>query len=127
MRKNNWVSLAIALAVAALIAGLEQRRGRYFLEPQKSANVFDALFHKKELSFARDPAFLARPAGWALYAWRLKILGGCQPHPDVFIIAVDESSPRCRHQWPCPRGLRADLSKKLSVAPPKALFFDMRC
>lgn len=127
MRKNHWISLAIALVVASLTALMEQRRGHYFLDNRAApaANPQEALLRQKALSLDQNLAFLMQRAEWATYDVRFKVQGGRKPHPDIVIVAVDEKSLKELHQWPWPRSLHAALVKKLSIAPPKALAFDI--
>jgi len=80
MRKTQWVSLCIALIVAALFSGLEQRRGHYFLsqagEPDKAGKL----------------AQLMQRAEWFAYDLRFKAERQRLPHPDIVVIKIDEES-----------------------------------
>ncbi len=115
MRKNHWISLAIALSVAGSCAVLESRRDRYFLKhtPVQSQNLdyFSAYFMQR--------------MEWACFDLRFKLQGNRDPHPDVAIIAIDEASLKELHQWPWPRSIHARLIEKLAKEPPKALAFDV--
>lgn len=122
MRKNHWVSLAIALVIAALCAFLEQRRGAYFNDPAIDLDRY-APSPRRRLDF-----FLARRmqrAEWATLDMRFQARGPRAPHPDVAIIAIDDRSLDELRQWPWPRRIHARLIETLAKAPPKALLFDV--
>src|SRR5437879_3131392 len=113
MRKNHWVSLAIALLIAALFALLEQRRGHYF---------YNALFEPDQ---ADRMALLMQKAEWFTYDLRSKFESHRKPHPDILVITIDDTSLKVLHQWPWPRSVHARLIQKLEKAHPKALAFDI--
>jgi adenylate cyclase len=115
VRKSNWVSLVLALLIAALFSFLEQRRSHYFLEAHpSSSSKWDFM-----------AAFYMQRAEWALYDARFKMRGIRAPHPDVAIIAIDERSLQDVGQWPWSRGIHAKLIRTLAAAAPKALLFDV--
>jgi adenylate cyclase len=119
MRKNHWISLFLGLLVASAIALAEWRRDVYFGSPAGAG------IRTSTHSFDYNLAYAMQRAEWACYDWRFKILGNRTPHPDVVILAIDETSLRDLHQWPWPRGIHARLIEKLAKAPPKALAFDV--
>lgn len=115
MRKNHWISLAIALVTAALWTALESRRALYFLgTPAAPTHHVDSL-----------AAYFMQRLEWSCSDWRFKLLGDRKPHPDVAILAIDEQSLKALHQWPWPRSIHARLIETLSRYPPKALAFDV--
>src|SRR5437762_11430882 len=106
MRKTRWISLAIALSIAAVLAGMEQKRSRYFLEPQPHPQPLS----QRERGGATDSldkklAFLMHRAELATYDARFKLRGDQKPNPDIAIIAIDENSLAQLHQWPWPRSI----------------------
>lgn len=115
MRKTHWISLAIAVLVTALLAGLEQRRGYYFL------NKHPGLSHRADYT----AAFFMQRLEWAMEDARFKVRGKRKPHPDVVIIGIDDQSLKELHQWPWPRRIHARLIRALEKSPPKALLFDV--
>ncbi len=121
MRKTRWISLAIALGVAGLFAGLEHRRERYFIRPQL---ITPHSATAKE-TFDKKLATWMHRAELATYDMRFKFQGSHNPHSDVVIIAVDEASLKALRQWPWPRGLHAQLIRKLRAETPKVLLFDI--
>ncbi|MFA5976289.1 MAG: adenylate/guanylate cyclase domain-containing protein [Elusimicrobiota bacterium] len=122
MRKNSWISLILTLAIAALCAFLEQRRGAYFNNPSIDLDT-SASSPLRRLDY-----FLARRvqrAEWATQDIRFQLRRCRTPHPDVAIIAIDDASLKDLHQWPWPRRIHARLIETLAKAPPKALLFDV--
>ncbi len=115
MRKSHWISLLLALVVAAFWAFLEARREHYFLKAEAT--------HKHPADY--NAAYLMQRLEWACLDWRFKIQGDRKPHPDVAIIAIDEKSLKELHQWPWPRRIHANLIDRLAKNPPKALAFDV--
>src|SRR5437762_1622756 len=115
MRKNHWISLAIALVVAGAVLGLEERRSHYFLE--------------KNLSTGRRTdytlAFFMQRLEWAMEDARFKLLGKRAPDPDIVIVGIDDQSLQKLHQWPWPRRIHARLIRMLQKTPPKALLIDV--
>src|SRR5437879_2092145 len=106
MRKSHWISLAIALSVAALFAFLEQRRGHYYLDPA----VVQAVEEKRgDWSIDKKLAFLMQRWEHEFYDARFKFRGDQIPNPAVVIIAIDENSLAALHQWPWPRSIHARL------------------
>ena len=108
---------------------LEQRRSHYFLESNSGllpvSDPQQAWLHQKALTLDQNLAFLMHRAELGTYDVRFKMQGGRKPNSDVVIIAVDEKSLKELHEWPWPRSLHAELIRKLSIAPPKALAFDI--
>src|SRR5262245_51838822 len=121
MRKNHWISLAIALVIAGSFAYLEQRRGAYYLEPLPDVTP------PAESRDTLDKKCALMMQGWelALYGARFKLSGTMAHHPDIVIIGIDEYSLKELHQWPWPRGIHAQLVRLLQHHPPKALLFDV--
>jgi adenylate cyclase len=116
MRKNHWISLTIALVVAGFCAFLENRRMANFFHTVAAQSKSRADFHA---------SYLMQRLEWACFDWRFKLQGKRTPHPDVAIIAIDESSLKALQQWPWPRSIHSRLIEKLSKYPPKALAFDV--
>jgi len=94
----------------------EWRRDVHFGSPAATA---------AKTTFDMPLALAMQRAEWACFDWRFKQMGRRAPHPDVAIIAIDETSLKELHQWPWPRSVHARLIEKLSKAPPKALAFDV--
>lgn len=124
MRKSYWVSLAIALSIAALFAVLEQRRAAHFVLPRAVPDSKEAE-EKEERSIDKKLATLMQRMEISTYDSRFKIRGGEARHPDIMIIAIDQKSLTELHQWPWPRSIHARLIRSLQAAPPKALLFDI--
>jgi adenylate cyclase len=139
MRKTHWISLSIALVIAAALGVLEQRRGRHFLEPhpqplsQRERGAENPLPSgeggrrpgEADKSLDYKLAFFMQRAELATYDARFKLRGDVQPDPSISIIAIDEKSLASLKQWPWPRGIHARLIRTLRAAPPKALLFDV--
>ena len=70
-------------------------------------------------------AFLMQRAEWFAQDTLFKVRPGRPPSPDVAIIGIDEASVAAYGQWPFPRKLHAQLIRRLSKTPPKALLFDI--
>jgi adenylate cyclase len=115
MRKNHWISIAIALVVAGSWASLEQRREYYFLNKHPG----------QERKADYTAAFFMQRLEWATQDARFKVRGKRKPHPDVVIIGIDDQSLKELHQWPWPRRIHARLIRALHKNPPKALLFDV--
>src|SRR5882672_4078315 len=115
MRKNHWISIAIALVVAGSWAYLEQRREYYFLNKHPG----------QERKADYTAAFFMQRLEWAMQDARFKVRGKRKPHPDVVIIGIDDQSLKELHQWPWPRRIHARLIRALQRTPPKALLFDV--
>lgn len=120
MRKLNGITLAMALVVAGLFAILEQRRGVYFFRSDEEPATSG-----EGRGFGFKSAFFMQLAEWSTYDARFHIEGDLEPDENVVIIEIDDDSLRELHQWPWPRGIHAELIRKLSAAPPKALLFDV--
>lgn len=121
MSKPRWISLAIALFIAGMFALLEQRREHYFVRPQ----LINPRSVSAKESFDKKLATWMHRAELATYDWRFKFQGNSTPHPDIVIIAVDESSLKELRQWPWPRSLHAKLIRTLRATHPKVLLFDI--
>src|SRR5690349_4567428 len=122
MRKSSWISLAIALGVAAAFAVLEQRRAAYFDNPAIDLDQY------KPSGWRWLDFFMARRmqrAEWAMLDLRFQMRGARQADPDVAIIAIDDKSLGALHQWPWSRRVHAQLIETLAKNPPKALLFDV--
>ena len=115
MRKNHWISLAIALVVAGSWAGLEQRRAYYFLNKHPGEG--------RRADYMS--AFFVQRLEWAMQDARFKVRGKRNPHKDVVIIGIDDQSLKALHQWPWSRRIHARLIRRLQKTPPKALLFDV--
>jgi adenylate cyclase len=115
MRKNHWISFAIAVLVAVSWAGLEERRDHYFLT--KHPNL------EKRADYTA--AFFMQRLEWAMQDARFKVREKRKPHPDIVIIGIDDESLKALHQWPWPRRIHARLIRALEKTPPKALLFDI--
>jgi adenylate cyclase len=115
MRKNHWISFAIALLVAAGWGYLESRREHYFLNKHPG----------QERRADYTAAFFMQRLEWAMQDARFKIRGKRNPHPDVVIIGIDDRSLQELHQWPWPRRIHARLIRALQKTHPKALLFDV--
>jgi adenylate cyclase len=124
MRKTQWVSLLLAISIAAAIAVLEQRRGVYFLAPRGAATAA-TVDSKSPLSLDRKLAFGMHRLELATYDWRFKLRGDRKPHPDIAIVAITADSLKALKLWPWPRSIHARLIKTLAHAAPKALLFDI--
>src|SRR3989442_784214 len=90
MRKNQWISFAIALLISAACVVLEQRRDHYFLQKQPA----------KGRSADYTMAFFMQRLEWAMLDARFKIFGKRKPHPDIVIVGIDDQSLQELHQWP---------------------------
>lgn len=123
MRRNHWISICLALIVAALTVFLEHERARFFLTPR--LNVTAQHTPPPAGGFLYKLALFMQRAEWSASDLRFKIRGVRTPNPDVVIIAIDEKSLQELHQWPWPRSIHAELIRRLSAAPPKALLFDV--
>ena len=64
-------------------------------------------------------------AEWLTYDLRSRAELRRKPHPDIVVIKIDDDSLKRLHQWPWPRSIHAELIRKLSRHPPKALAFDV--
>src|SRR5687767_4973993 len=103
MRKNHWISLTIALVVAGFCAFLENRRMANFFHTVAAQSKSRADFHA---------SYFMQRLEWACFDWRFKLQGKRTPHPDVAIIAIDESSLKALQQWPWPRSIHSRLIEK---------------
>jgi adenylate cyclase len=63
-------------------------------------------------------------AEWIFYDLRFSLRGHRTPHPDIVIVAIDDSSISKLGAWPWSRKIHAQLIQKLAEKPPKALLFD---
>src|SRR4051812_16454033 len=125
MSKTSWVSLAISLVFAALVALCEQRRYVHYMEPHPSPlpmgegerpmsplpsgegarRAGEAALSKFDVSLA----LFTQRLEWATQDARFKLRGKRKPTDQVVIIAIDDASLKELHQWPWPRSIHARL------------------
>ena len=73
MRKNSWISLLLAFAIAAFFAGLEQRRGFYFMRPR----IYEGETPKQRFGYRLG--LLMQRAEWSTLDTRFKWRGNRRP------------------------------------------------
>src|SRR3989344_2049090 len=126
MRKTHWVSLSLALVIAAFFAALEQRRGHYYISPQPPIPNPEVKGPGDEIeTFDQKIALIMHRMELAAYDVRFKFRGKQMPHPDIVIIAITAESLKELKLWPWPRSIHARLVRTLAHAPPEALLFDI--
>src|SRR5436305_1359557 len=111
MRKTHWVSLLLALLAAALTAGTESLRGRFYLSPHSQPS--GPFYRLVDNRYARLAGYFMQRVEWALYDAQFKVRKPRVPHPDIAIIAIDDASLKAVGQWPWSRKIHARLIRLL--------------
>jgi len=110
VKKHHWIALTLALLIAGAFASAEWARQTQRGDSIRSIHFLTHALQRLE---------------WSLYDLRFKWRGARKPHPDVAIVAINDSDLKAVGQWPWSRGQHARLIRTLEKAAPKALLFDI--
>jgi adenylate cyclase len=122
MKKSHLINAAIGLGCALLLGFASHLRHWLANQPELSGAALEKLSAPVRTGVAVGR--MMQGAEWLFYDMRFRLRGRRAPHPDVVIIAIDDTSINKLGAWPWSRKVHAQLIEKLAEKPPKALVFD---